>query len=361
MLTRILIHNYRSLVNFELRPGRINLLLGYNGSGKTSIFAVLAAITDLLRGQAEIESVFPIDTLSTLGEGAQQKFELDLESPHGPMRYQLVVEHDRDDGTCRIVREQIDVKEIQLYSYSDGTVHVSGNYFQFVADRSFFAMMEHTEQTAPALAWLRDYLQNIWLLKLDPQTIPAVSHKDEAALHVDGSNFPSWFRHLALERREQLQDAELALRDVLPGFRSLSLQTAGRARVLVARFEAPGKKTHDVDFDRLSDGQRALIILYVVLHAIKRDTGLLCLDEPDNFVAIREIQPFLVELTKMCEDTDKQALLVSHSAEVVDFFSPSEAILLERPDGGATRVGDLRAGAGLKLSELLARGWHGAR
>src|SRR5262245_60465425 len=48
MLKRIFADNFRALVNFELRPNHLSLLLGGNGSGKTSVFDVLGSLRDLI-------------------------------------------------------------------------------------------------------------------------------------------------------------------------------------------------------------------------------------------------------------------------------------------------------------------------
>lgn len=367
MLTRIYIHNFRSFVNFELRPGRTGLLLGYNGTGKSSVFAVLNGIVGLVRGHCEASEAFPLDTLTLFGQTTQQRFELDFECSHGPIRYTLVIEHNREQEECVISQEEVSVRGEKLYWYSEGRANLAGDAsseftgIPFPATRSFLGAMEKPEPGASPLGWLLSFMANTWFLKLNPQRTSELARKDDSELSFDGSNFPSWCRHLFLEQREQLEQAESSLREIMPGFRSLRLLVAGRARVLVAQFVTPGQKPHDIDFDDLSDGQRVLIILYVALHAMKTRGSLLWFDEPDNFVAIREIQPFMVELTKMCADHDQQALIISHSPEVIDSFTASEAILLERPDGGVTRVGELRTGTGLKLSELLARGWHAAR
>jgi hypothetical protein len=44
VLKRIYIDNYKSLVNFDLEFKKLNLFLGANGSGKSAVFEVLAAI-----------------------------------------------------------------------------------------------------------------------------------------------------------------------------------------------------------------------------------------------------------------------------------------------------------------------------
>jgi ABC-type glutathione transport system ATPase component len=108
----------------------------------------------------------------------------------------------------------------------------------------------------------------------------------------------------------------------------------------------------------LSDGQKVLIALYLLLYCTAPHASLLCLDEPDNFVSIREIQPFLAELITISEDTGLQPLIISHTSEVIDYLGADHAILLERPDGASTRIGQLVSKSPLRLSELMARGWH---
>ena len=54
---------------------------------------------------------------------------------------------------------------------------------------------------------------------------------------------------------------------------------------------------HSFDFTDLSDGQRQLIVLYTVLQSLKQNIfSVLLIDEPDNFVSLREIQPWLKSL-----------------------------------------------------------------
>ena len=98
--------------------------------------------------------------------------------------------------------------------------------------------------------------------------------------------------------------------------------------------------------------------VHVILLGIGRRASVLCLDEPDNFVSIREIQPFLIELSDVGYETGVQVLLISHSAEVIDYIGPEGALLLERPEGSQTRVGAVALTGTLRLSELMARGWH---
>ena len=55
MLRRLYIDNYRSLVNFELKLGASNLLMGTNGSGKSSVFAALSSLRGVVADGEDVE------------------------------------------------------------------------------------------------------------------------------------------------------------------------------------------------------------------------------------------------------------------------------------------------------------------
>ena len=65
MVTRLYVDNFRCLVNFELKLDETNILLGPNGSGKTSVLVALRRIQDLVARGARIEEAFPSGADST--------------------------------------------------------------------------------------------------------------------------------------------------------------------------------------------------------------------------------------------------------------------------------------------------------
>ena len=83
-----------------------------------------------------------------------------------------------------------------------------------------------------------------------------------------------------------------------------------------------------------------------------------CIDEPDNFVATREIQPWLTEIKDRCLEGSGQALLISHHPEIVDYLGAAYGTWVERGPNAPTRLHSLaEKGSHLKLPELVARGW----
>jgi predicted ATPase len=193
-----------------------------------------------------------------------------------------------------------------------------------------------------------------------------VAEKEALAPTVNLSNFASWYRHLRLESDDQ--NLLLDLREAIPGFEHMDLKPAGIGNYwLVLTFstdEQPGlaKQSFPYFFYDLSDGQRVLIGLYSVLHFGMRPGTTVLFDEPDNFVALREIQPWLEKVLERVEDEDSntQVLIASHHPELLNRMAFESGILLDRPGGRHTRARpfDDPSQTGLSAAELIARGWE---
>lgn len=151
------------------------------------------------------------------------------------------------------------------------------------------------------------------------------------------------------------------LQKTIPGFQKLRLEKVGsEARTLVAVFGS-GKEEYELALDELSDGQRVLLVLYGMLHFLDKSGRLLFLDEPDNFLAAAEIQPWLLCAEDAIGDGLPQVVIVSHHAELIDYLGGDRGILLEREVTGVTKTRPLRdigIPETMKLSEVITRGWE---
>ncbi len=107
------------------------------------------------------------------------------------------------------------------------------------------------------------------------------------------------------------------------------LRDSGKQRimtVLLSRDDAVGAPDlAEYDFEELSDGQRALISLYTVLACAMSKGRLVLFDEPDNYISLAEIQPWLLALTDKVEMGGAQAIIVSHHPELLNHLRRSTA------------------------------------
>ena len=138
-------------------------------------------------------------------------------------------------------------------------------------------------------------------------------------------------------------------------------------RELLATFSSEGDgASRAYRFDQLSDGQRALLVLYSLVFETKPDTGsrgdstdiprTLFLDEPDNYVTLPELQPWLAALEDGAGDMLPQVVLISHHPEAIDFLAHNTVWLTREPESH-TRIVEPKNDTGLRMSEIHARGW----
>ena len=211
-------------------------------------------------------------------------------------------------------------------------------------------------------------IRNTVICTVNPYDIRSESSKEGRFLDRYASNFVDWYRH-AVQENPRLALAHVeALRSAIAGFDDLRLTQSGLdTRAMMLRFTtdpdstSQGGEFYWLRFDELSEGQRALIVLYGLLHLSHGGWGIwLWIDEPDNYLSLREILPWLMAVVEMCEDTPSQAIICSHHPEAINYLGHTQGQILRRNASGASTARGVdpgSAGSTLRLSELLARGW----
>lgn len=164
---------------------------------------------------------------------------------------------------------------------------------------------------------LQEAVAKLLILRPNPRSMERESKAEARHPDLSMTNLTSWYRSLAQEQdwTDALRDA---LKDVWPDFRSFKLVNTGmNAKALQLRFETETGKPTLLFFNQLSDGERALIALYMVRAAL--DTGaarMVMLDEPDNFVGLQELQPWVLSMRELLDD-NHQLVLISHHPEIL--------------------------------------------
>ena len=120
MLKRLYADNFRCLENFEVRLDRSNVLLGRNGTGKTSLLDALRRIQDFVVRGLKVDDVFPVRDLSINQRRPTQRFELDTESDGAKYAYELVIEHQPERNRARVLQEDLQHNYHTVFSFRDG-------------------------------------------------------------------------------------------------------------------------------------------------------------------------------------------------------------------------------------------------
>jgi predicted ATPase len=171
----------------------------------------------------------------------------------------------------------------------------------------------------------------------------------------------SWYRRL-IEADPDGNDAYRAsMREVLAGFLNLRFSSEDDGvKKLRADFTSPAQGKVTFSLHELSDGQRYLIAIYMILHFLIVKGHTVFLDEPDSCVSLREIQPWLLAAEDAVEESKGQLILISHHPEILNYWAREYGLLFSREENGHVRTKPYRevADTGLDPAETIARGWE---
>lgn len=399
MLKRIYADNFKCLVNFTWEPGpaQISLMLGPNGSGKTTVFECIEALRAFATGDAELDDLFPSSSLTQWQDVLTQTFEIDWEGEEGVYRYEVAIVHNENRTHRQVAHERLTLDGKLLLSFENGEVQLWGEstsgkplVYPFNWRQSAMASLPPAVHNLNTMASLprtvlstnrfKTALNRTTVLQIIPPMMDETSLKKTPRPLRHFENFVSWYLWISQDQGMAIRLQE-ELREILPGFSHFKFPSQGpEATLLKAVFKQKGSKPIELSFGSLSDGQRMLITLYALLHSLRaqpeesdddmgQSSGLLCLDEPDNFIASREIQPWLTAIEDQLLEARARLLLISHHPESIDYgLMPStgetfSVFWFSREAGGHSRVEELlpEQSGGLKPSELAARGWLGLR
>jgi predicted ATPase len=366
MLKRIYVHNYRTLVDFEWSPPPACVLVGENGAGKSALFEVLCLLQDVVvHGKRIEESGFPATRTKWLDEPTQ-RIELELEHGGDHFKYRLDAQLDSvslpDRGRGSVV-EQLSLNDKVLYEAIGGAVALYGDapgaeprmVVPFDRRRSFLAAIEPGPNNH-ALVAFRAVIGAMWLLKPDPLRIGGAAVHEKTWLDRDLGNFASWYRTKLQDDFKAASRLNDDLVGVIPGFDQLQLESIyAEARELRVRFDFGGR-THEVGWDKVSEGQRLLVALYGVLRFAFEHASLIALDEVENYVAPAEIQPWLQAVADIAAEGNRQLIVISHHPESIDYLAADAAWRMRRdPATGCSRIEQLEPDldAGEKAYDLV--------
>jgi len=386
MLTRLEIDNFRCFEGFVWEPAQKQLILGANGCGKSSMMDALANLRRFVAGDARVEELFPLRERTKWLDRAEQRFSLHAEINDVRYCYRLVIGTAGEPSKPVVLSETLDCGDGALRVTFEGgevTVGRPDPEFSYGLDGSRSAISSLGESGVALLAIrFRRWMRTVCFFRLNPFTMDSRAEGDEADPNVDLSNFAAWYRSLYQSYPKRAQVLFKSLEQTLDGFDSIALQDAAEGvRLLNVLFKSdwtkrflssdlPDRTTSigrltkawmplSFRFTELSEGQRCLICLYTILHFVVVEGRTVMIDEPENFVSLREIQPWLTAAEGVVEDAQGQLILMSHHPEFIDQWASPYGVKLVRDGAGPVRVkpwiGD--AESKLSASELVARGW----
>ncbi len=382
----IQVRGFRRLENFDLRLEPLNVLIGANGSGKTSLLDVFSLLAASASGdlKATISDLGGVEANVTALESSDSRTDrflrFDLEravSGRQPLKYRISL---RSTGVTYDILDETLTQQNEA-GKTDPMKHIESlygrvRYFHPVVRKLQSPEWEH-DQHESALSQVPKMYQepeefrkslasstHYHVLNVGnraPVRLPQPMR--EAKLPGrDGEDLVSclyWMREAAPERFETIEDT---IRAGFPSFERLNFPPVA-AGTLALTWKEKGMK-HPFFMHQLSEGTLRFLWLVTLLYSPGL-TGVTMIDEPEV-----SLHPELLSILADClreASCRTQLIVATHADRLVRFLKPCEVVVLDVQGDGmtkATRAEKLDLEAWLKdytLDQVWQHGIMGGR
>jgi len=262
--------------------------------------------------------------------------------------------------------ERLSVEGAPVFELVDGEMRSYSNekaQTVFLRGEANESSLQFWSYANPSVGNFVKWMDTIHCFKIDAYETKMDETSDSITLIPDYEmeDMVSWYRYLNETDPDGMDAFRTSMRETLAGFLNLRYSPEDDGvNKLRADFTSPAQGKVPFSLHELSDGQRCLIALYMILHFLIAKGHTVFLDEPDNFISLREIQPWLSAAEDAIEENKGQLILISHHPEILNYWAREYGLLFSREGNGHVRTKPYGkvADTGLDPAETIALGWE---
>lgn len=309
------------------------LLCGLNGTGKSSLVVALSRLQGFIcrnlaaPGLVEMEDI-PVG-LKEDKKDINTGFQLNIASTSGTFVYSVIIRHDENVFKGYVKYESLKVDEELVYENHAGEAWVMAdeqNKRAFPVDIYASALGIAARYNKFVGQFISEIEQKLFVISVNTAKMKDFHEKSSNFLELDAANFTAWYDMITDRNVVAIGKAIPDIKPIIPNLSQFSLQQTIKGKRLFADLLI-GNEIRHLPFRKLSDGQKILAVYYLLIHAAP-ENSMIIIDEFENFLAFREMQPLLDTMQDLWEEKRLQMILVSHNDKTINWFADS-AILFK--------------------------------
>jgi predicted ATPase len=360
VIRRLYINNYRGLDNFELSiAGQSSvLLIGKNGSGKSTVGRALEILRKIARGTSRVGDLVGLDDLTRGRANAHMRFEIEVDLQGEVYEYVVAFELSEDFRELCLFEESLSVGGRSLYArrIAQAGLTRDDRVKQAVAVPPVQQMeLDATAVSLPAefrLDWhlvvlpiiqewsqeplsiFKGWLARMIIIAPIPDLIIGDSTSETLQPGRWVTDLGGWYSGLLAVEPQARAQIDGYLKLVLHDFKEIQNSVnGGESQSLTVQFSTD-QGNMSLPFQSLSDGEKCFVICSLVLasaDAAAYRPAFCFWDEPDNYLAPDEIQHFVLDLLRAFQ-AGRQLIATSHNPEAIRAFPAESTFVLFRKD-----------------------------
>jgi predicted ATPase len=337
MLKRLVVNHFKSLDDFSIDFEPLTVLIGQNGSGKTTVLQALDLLGAFLRGDVNhyLERLGwdAGDLRSKTNRDISILFVLTFEVAGEPFRWEVRL--GAWENGFRVFSEELSSEKSQFCFRTNGQIEgepksgvfalwdAKGNKIELPKIRiDFFqSILRAFEiQNAPVeiAAAVRE-LDKIFLLDLESvATLRKPSKGTPDSIGRNGQYLAAYLHSMNIERKNALDNK---LSEFVPHISNVQVTKESNGNINLSfkeRFQASTDTNQIVQAEHISDGTlRILALLATIFGASEKD--ILLLDEIENGIDPNHVAILIGLLEEAIEKRGIQVILATHSPLIVNF------------------------------------------
>jgi len=348
-LKTVSIRNYKSIAECDVELGRLTLLVGRNGSGKSNFLDALRFVTESLETSVDhaLRDRGGITAVRRISTGHPRNFSigLQLHLQEQTIDYSFEI-GSQPKGAFVVKSEELKVRAYSgdmrhFYEIKEGVVTKSSEKTlpPTSADRLFLVVAAGLPAFRPAY----DALQAMGFYNLNPEQMKEIQKPDAGQLlDRDGSNLASVLARLAEDNPNIIERIREYLSLIVPDITGFQRISVGHHETLEFHQRVKGSQ-HPWRFlaGSMSDGtMRALGILTAAMQLVERaePVRLVGIEEPETALHPAASGSLMDALREASQHT--QIIATTHSPDLLDRYDPdTDSLLAIAAEEGSTIVG----------------------
>ena len=340
MIESLHMSNFKSLVNFRLPLPKFTVLIGMNGSGKTTILQAFDFVSQLMEGKVEqwltsrnwtaSDLASKFSTSTNISGGVVYKW--------GSERLFWLQSLNRKEMAC--LSESVAIYKNK--NYNTEIFKVKDRHYKiddkemlpvaFTYQGSLLSQLRDSELT-PELKDLRDSLRKIRSLELlSPHLMRQRTRDSTTDIGVGGERLSSFLHSFKGSSKKELLDLLTKFYPRVVDFKASPTKGGWKRLSITEDFDG---KLVESEVRHINDG---LLRVLALLAQTKTDKSLLLFDEVENGV-----NPEIVEkLVDVLVNASQQIIVTTHSPMILNYLEDdvarSSVIFVYKTPQGITRV-----------------------